>query len=57
MNHGDARIALAKIYNVRKGWQRAAADLLRGALRLSKDDISDDAKKEAESLLKQLGKM
>jgi len=56
MNNGDAHIALAKIYNARKGGQRAATDLLRRALRMSRDDISDAGKEEAESLLNQIKK-
>jgi uncharacterized protein len=55
MNSGDAYIALAKIYKSRKGGQKAAADLLKRALLLSRDNISDDARKEAKSLLKKLG--
>ncbi len=54
-NHGEACIALAKIYNARKGGQKAAADLLRRALRMSRDNISDDSKEEAKSLLKKIG--
>ncbi|MGB9073144.1 MAG: tetratricopeptide repeat protein [Terriglobales bacterium] len=54
MNHGEACIALAKIYNARKGGQKAAVDLLRRALRMSRDDISDLAKEEAESLLEEM---
>ena len=57
MNNGDACIALAKINNTRKGGQRAATRLLRRALRMSRDDISDAAKEEAESLLKEMAKM
>jgi TPR repeat protein len=53
MNCGEAYVELAKIYSARKGGQKAAADLLRRALRMSRDDISDDAKEKAESLLKQ----
>ncbi|HKO05685.1 MAG TPA: hypothetical protein VJW51_13095 [Candidatus Acidoferrales bacterium] len=57
MNDGDACIALAKIYNARKGGQKAAADLLRRALRMSRDDISEAAKEEAGLLLKETAKM
>jgi TPR repeat protein len=56
MNSGPACIALAKIYNARKGGQKAAEDLLRRALRLSRDDISQAAREEAESLLKEMAK-
>lgn len=53
MNNGEACIELAKIYKARKGGQKAAADLLRRALLMSRDDISDDAREKAESLLKE----
>jgi TPR repeat protein len=55
MDCGEACVALAKIYKARKGGQKAAADLLRRAARMSKYNISDDAKEEAESLLKKMG--
>jgi TPR repeat protein len=57
MNNGEACIALAKIYKARKGGQKAAVDLLRRALRMSRDNISDLGKEEAESLLKEMAKM
>jgi|SRR5579863_630453 len=57
MNDGDSCIALAKIYNARKGGQKAASDLLRRALRMSRDDISDDSKEQAKSLLSEIAKM
>ncbi len=53
MNSGEACIELAKIYKARKGGQKTAADLLRRALRMSRDNISDLGKEEAESLLKE----
>ncbi len=53
MNSGPACIELAKIYKARKGGQKTAADLLRRALRMSRDNISDLGKEEAESLLKE----
>jgi len=56
MNCGEACIALAKIYKARRGGQKAAADLLRRALLMSRDHISDDAKEEAESLLKEIAR-
>jgi TPR repeat protein len=56
MNSGEACVELAKIYKPRKGGQKAAANLLKRALRLSRDHISDAAKEEAESLLKQMEK-
>jgi TPR repeat protein len=55
MNHGEACIALAKIYSARKGGQKTASNLLGRALRLSGDFVSDDAKDEAKSLLKKIG--
>lgn len=57
MNNGEACIALAKIYNARKGGQRAAAALLKRVLRMTRYEISDNAKEEAESLLEGMGKM
>jgi TPR repeat protein len=53
MNCGEACIELAKIYKTRRGGQKAAATLLRQALRMSRDNISDSAKEQAESLLKE----
>jgi len=52
MNCGDACIELAKIYSAKKGGHEIARDLLRKALRLNRDGISEDAKEKAESLLK-----
>jgi tetratricopeptide (TPR) repeat protein len=57
MNSGPACIELAKIYDARKGGQKAAANLLRRALRMSRDNISDDARDQAESLLRTMTKM
>jgi uncharacterized protein len=57
MNSGEACIELAKIYSARKGGQKAAANLLKKALRMSRDNISDDARDEAESLLETMSKM
>jgi TPR repeat protein len=56
MHSGDACIQLAKIYGSRKGGQKAAANLLRRALRMSKDNISEAAKEEAEILLTAMAK-
>jgi TPR repeat protein len=50
MKDGEACIELAKIYTARKGGQSAAARLLRRALRLNRDCISE-AGREAELLL------
>jgi len=57
MNSGDACLELAKIYAARKGGRNSAAGLLSRALRMSRDDISTDTKKTAESLLKAMAKM
>lgn len=57
MSSGEACIELAKVYKARKGGQKAAADLLRRALRMSRDHISDDAKEEAKSLLKDMANL
>lgn len=54
MNSGEACIELAKIYSARKGGQKVAADLLRRALRMSRDNISELAKEKAESLLEEI---
>jgi TPR repeat protein len=54
MSSGDACFELAKIYGARRGGQKAAASLLRRALRMGRDDISEDKKQQAESLLKAL---
>ncbi len=51
MNNGDACIELAKTYKNRKGGEKAAAGLLRRALRL---EICEASEEEAESLLKEL---
>lgn len=53
MNDGESCIELAKIYNARKNGRKAAASLLRRALLMSRNDISDAGKEEAEFLLKQ----
>ncbi len=52
MKDGEAYIELAKIYSARKGGRRAVVGLLRRALRLSRYDISEAGREEAESLLK-----
>ena len=56
MNNGEACIELAKIYGTRKGGQKAATHLLRRALRMSRDNISELDKEEAESLLVTMAK-
>lgn len=54
MNSGEACIELAKIYGVRKASRQAAVNLLRRAVRMGRDDISDDARGKAKSLLKRM---
>jgi len=54
MKDGNACIELAKIYKSRKGGQKVATDLLRRALRLNRDGISEAGREEAESLLHEL---
>ena len=54
MNSGEACIELARIYGARKSGQRAAANLLRRALRTSRDNIGELAREKAESLLKEI---
>jgi len=51
---GDACILLAKIYIARKGGQKTAVTLLRQALRMNRNYLSERGREEAESLLKQL---
>jgi TPR repeat protein len=57
MHNGEAYVALAKMYRAQRGGQRAAEDLLRRALRLGRDDISDCDKEEAKSILTKLLKL
>jgi TPR repeat protein len=54
MNDGDAWIALAGLYKDRRDKREAAIDLLKRVLSMSRADISDDGKKEAKSLLKEM---
>jgi len=56
MGDGEACIELAKIYKTRKGGGKAAVRLLRRALRLNRDCISEAGREEAESLLNEVGK-
>ena len=56
MGDGEACIALAKIYNARKGGPKTAAGLLKRALRLNRDCISEAGREEAESLLSGMSK-
>jgi hypothetical protein len=57
MNNGDAHLALAKIYTLRgPSGEEKATSLLRRALRLKKDDISEAAKEEARALLRSMHK-
>jgi TPR repeat protein len=51
---GDACILLAKIYEGRKGGRKAAVGLLRRALRLNRNYLSESGREGAESLLKEL---
>jgi TPR repeat protein len=54
LKDGDACIPLAKIYRARKGGHKVAVALLRRALRMSRNDLSESGREEAESLLKEL---
>jgi TPR repeat protein len=56
MNSGDACIQLAKIYAARIGGKKAAAKLLRRALGMNRDNISEAGREEAESLLTAIAK-
>jgi len=51
---GGACILLAKIHIARKGGKKVAVTLLRRALRMSQDYLSESGREEAESLLKEL---
>jgi TPR repeat protein len=51
MRDGSAHIDLAKMYISRDQNTKAAAALLRRALKLSADDVSEEEKAEAEALL------
>jgi TPR repeat protein len=54
MKDGSAYVALAEMYLDRRNGKKAAVDLLKRALLLSRSDISDDDKEKVESLLKEL---
>jgi TPR repeat protein len=56
MSDGEACIELAKIYKTRKGGQKAAINLLKRALRLNRDCISEAGREEAAFLLNESGK-
>ena len=51
MNDGSAHIALARIYMSRRSGHKAAANLLLQAIWLNRDNISELARNEAETLL------
>jgi len=53
-NYGDAFVALAALYKERSATKRQAVDLLKRALRLSRDHMSDESRHEAEALLRDL---
>jgi hypothetical protein len=52
LKDGDVCIPLAKIYRARKGGQKTSVGLLRRDLRMSRNDLSESGREEAESLLK-----
>ena len=56
LNSGDACIELAKMYSERNYGKEAASELLRQALRMGRDNISQDGREKAESLLKAITK-
>ncbi len=51
MNCGEAYVELAKIYKARRGSDKIAHNLLKEALRMRRDQISEDAREQAESML------
>jgi TPR repeat protein len=54
MNDGDACVQLAGILLKRRGGTKNAVDLLRKAASFSSSDISDEAREQAEALLKSI---
>jgi TPR repeat protein len=54
MKDGSAYLELAKMHSARRGGKKIAADLLQQALLLGPDNISDDDKEEAVSLLQRI---
>jgi TPR repeat protein len=54
MNDGDACVQLARIYLKRRGGTKTAAALLRKAASFSSGGTSDDAREQAEVLLKSI---
>jgi uncharacterized protein len=57
MNNGDSLIELAKIYKARRGGQKSASELLKRALQLGRENISDAERKEAKCLLEEMAKI
>lgn len=53
-NYGDAFVALGKLYTERNATRRQGVDFLKRALRLSREDISDDSRKEVQALLRSM---
>jgi TPR repeat protein len=51
---GNACILLAKIYVARRGGRKVAVALLRRALRMNQNYVTESGREEAESLLKEL---
>src|SRR4029077_14811944 len=51
---GDACILLARIYKARRGGRKVAVALLRRALRMNRNYITESGREEAESLLREL---
>jgi len=54
MNDGDACVQLARIYLKRRGGTKTAANLLRKAASFGSSGTSDDAREQAEVLLKSI---
>jgi TPR repeat protein len=54
MNDGDACVQLARIYLKRRGGTKVAAGLLRKAVSYRSSETSDDAREQAEVLLKSI---
>jgi TPR repeat protein len=54
MKYGEAAVELAKIHMLRRGGMETAVELLRSTRSMKRDEISDDAKQDAASLLSRL---
>ncbi len=54
MNDGDACVQLAKLYMAKRGGAKTAAALLKTALSLNRSETSDEAREQAQRMLKSM---